>query len=377
VSGTTTERVLDNRALNRALLARQHLLERTTRPLLDVVEHLVGLQAQNPTSPYLALWSRCADFDSAALGAALVARQVVRLGCLRSTIHLVTARDALAIRPVTQHVMTRNYVGQGQLKGALAGIAVQDLAARARALLADGPLTNNALGNALVDTWPGREVSFIGNAARALVPLVQIPPRGVWGASGHATWELADRWLDAAMPAATTAMVDALVLRYLRAFGPATAADVQTWSGLAGVAEVFSRQKACLVTYRNERGQILWDVPDGALPDPKTPAPPRLLPDYDNLTLSHADRTRIVSAPLRARLVKPNAVVPGAVLVDGFVCGVWAFERPTKKSPGQLVITLMEPIASRSRAPLLAEGKRFGTFLGDGRACEASIVEAL
>lgn len=371
--------VLTRVALNRMLLARQHLLARTTRPVLEVVEHLVGLQAQNPPSPYLALWSRVEGFSATTLGQALVAREVVRIGCLRATIHLVSARDVAPIRAVVQPVMERSYLAPGEdrnkLRRGLESVDKARLIARARDLLAHGPLTNAVLGGALAAEWPDADATEIGNAARALVPLVQIPPRGVWGASGQATWDLVDRWLSRSIPEADEAAVDALVLRYLRAFGPATAADVQTWSGLAGVAEILERLSKQLLTFSNERGQRLWDVPDGLRPDAATPAPPRFLPDYDNVALSHADRTRIVSEPLKKRLGRPNGVVPGTVLVDGFVRGIWDFEKPKKADAGRLTVTLMEPIDKRARAPMIAEAQRFAAFLGDGKAATVEVVE--
>ena len=368
VAGDRSGELLDDRTLNRALLARQHLLTRTTEPLPALIEHLVALQAQNPTSPYLALWSRREGFMPAELGALLESRQAVRIGCLRATIHLVMARDVHALRPVVQGVMERNYFSQGQHRRGLEGVDLTELVRHARELLASGPMTNVQLGAKLAERWPSAPAQLIGNAARAFVPLVQIPPRGVWGQSGQPTWDLADHWL--AEPVATTAAVGAvhdLVRRYLRVFGPATAADVQTWSGLAGIAEVLERMGG-LVTYRNTRGQRLWDVADGLFVDPATPAPPRFLPDYDNLILSHADRARIVSEAVRMRLVRPNMVVPGTVLVDGFVRGTWTFDKPAKKRPGRLTITLLEAVAARLQPALLAEGERFATFLGDGRA---------
>lgn len=313
--------VLGDRALNRALLARQLLLRRVRRPALDTVEHLVGLQAQEPQDPYVALWARLAGFDPAELGAALVDRSAVRIALQRSTIHLVTARDCVALRPVLQAVGER--MARGQFGRRLVGVDLAELAAAAQALVAAEPLTFGTLGKRLAERWPGREEMALAQTARALLPMVQIPPRGVWKRSGRALHVTVESWLG--RPIGIDAAPDGLVLRYLAAFGPATVADVQNWSGLTRLAEVVERLAPRLRAFRAADGRLLHDLPDAPRPDEEVPAPVRFLPEYDNVLLGHADRGRIV--PAGAGELWDEQYHWSALLVDGLVRGVWRVAR--------------------------------------------------
>jgi hypothetical protein len=307
--------ILGDRALNRALLARQGLLERTAAPAAEAIERLVGMQAQVPSNPYLALHARLQNFDPAELSGLIERREAVRAGLMRATVHLVTARDCLAIQPLTQPVLMKAFHSPfGK------GLAAHDLDAvidAGRTLLADRPLTRAQIGEALAPRFAGAEPASLSAAVTTHVPVLQIPPRGVWGKTGQATWARTDRFLSAepGVPG-----VDALMLRYLAAFGPATVGDARTWSRLTGLRAVFERLRPQLRTFEDARGRELFDVPDGLLPDPGTPAPPRFLPEYDNLLLSHEDRSRVIADAQqpyrRGRWI-------GWLLVDGFLRGYW------------------------------------------------------
>jgi len=250
--------VISDRALNRTLLRRQFLLDRVDRPALDVVEHLVGLQAQEPADPYVALWDRIAGFDPAELATAVATGDAVRIALQRSTIHLVSAADCAALRPVLQPALER--MARSSFGTRLAGVDQGELAEAASALVAEQPLTFGELGRLLRERWPQRPEIALAQTARALVPMVQLPPRGVWGRSGRALHGLAADRID--RPFAAGAAPDRLVLRYLAAFGPATVADVQTWSGLTRLAEVVDRLRPRLRTDRAEDGRELLDLPD-------------------------------------------------------------------------------------------------------------------
>jgi hypothetical protein len=354
--------VLSPRALNRALLARQLLLRRVQLSPAAALTRLVGLQSQNPPSAYLALWSRLEGFDPERLGALLVARRAARLALMRSTIHLVTAEDALAVRPLVQARLDRE-LATAERTRALRGVERGALARAAEAALRDGPLTAEALRAALAARFPRRDPAALARAARNLVPLVQVPPRGLWGAVGQVRLALAGPWLGKGLPVAGPSL-DALLLRYLAAFGPATAVDAQTWSGLTGLAAAFERLRPRLRAFRDERGRELFDLPRAPLPDPGTPAPVRFLPDYDNALLSHADRSRIVSEALRRRLSSPNGVLPGAVLVDGFVRATWRLERSGARAT--VAVEPLEGLSSLEVAEVKDEGLRLCGFLAAG-----------
>lgn len=313
------------RALNRATLARQHLLARTAAPVLDVVEHLVGLQAQAPLPPYYGLWSRVEGFTPDQLAGLLLDRSVVRIAMMRDTVHLVSARDCLPLRTAVQPLLERQLHGSTPYRPGLVGVDLDAVAAAAREIVDAGPRTAKQLGVELAKRWPDWDPEAMAFAARALLPLVQVPPRGVWGRSGQPTLTTAQAWLGGdARPLAP----DILLTRYLAAFGPASVADAQTWSGLTGLRPVMEELRPRLRTFRDENGRELFDLPDAPRPDPDTPAPVRLLAEFDNLLLSHADRTRVISDEHRALAFGTrNGVIPGTVLVDGFVAGTWRLER--------------------------------------------------
>lgn len=349
--------VLGQRALNRALLARQMLLDRSPMPVAQAVGHLVGLQAQAPWSPYHALWSRLGAFDPHELAGLLTRRRVVRIVIMRGTVHLVTADDCLFLRPLHDGFLARGLATSSWARG-LEGLDLDALVAEGRALVEAEPLPFGELGARLARTWPDRDPATLAQVVRAMAPLVQVPPRAVWGRSGQVVVTTAEHWLGRPLDEAPS--LDDLVLRYLAAFGPASVTDVQAWSGLTRLRAVADRLGDRVVRFRNEGGRELLDLPDAPRPDPDTPAPVRFLPDFDNVLLSHADRSRIVDDPVRKRLQRVNGVLPGTVLVDGRVAAIWATERA--KGRATLVVTPFRPLGRAERADVADEGERLLAF---------------
>ncbi|WP_372671959.1 winged helix DNA-binding domain-containing protein [Amycolatopsis kentuckyensis] len=311
---TTT---VSRQALNRATLERQLLLRRAKMSAFDAVEHLAGLQAQAPFPPYYALWARLHGFRPADLATLLESRRVVRIALMRGTVHLVTAADALAWRPVVQVLYDRDLKQNTQHAAALAGLDHAEVASAARELLAASALSGTALGAELARRWDVPAASLT-HLARGRLPLVQTPPRAIWGKAGQTTYACLDEWVGAQLPPPAPA---SLIARYLRAFGPATVADVQAWAGITRLGEVAAAMD--LRRYRDPDGRELIDLPELAIPDEDVPAPPRLLGPFDQMILSYADRTRVVSDAYRKRVITQNGLVKGTLLVGGYVRGFW------------------------------------------------------
>lgn len=354
---------LSQRTLNRTLLTRQHLLHRAgpATTAEDVVAHLLGMQSQVPTSPYPGLWTRLTAFDIAELGRLLTERRVVRLAMMRSTVHLVTARDALRLRPWLAPMLRRSFANSQWAKG-LAGVDEAALTAEGRALLREKPRTPAELRAALAPRFPAADPAALVNALRSWLPLVQLPPRGVWGAGGETTYGLLDEWLaaeaaeaaEAAGAPETPATGADVVRRYLAAFGPAAPADLQKWSGLTGLKSAFSGLD--LRTYTTEDGRELYDLPDAELTDADVPVTARFVADFDNVLLAHADRTRIVPEAYRSRVMTVNGIVRGTILVDGFVAGTWRFARA--KGTAAVEVTHFAPLSAADRTSLTSEALR-------------------
>jgi hypothetical protein len=370
---------LTTRALNRALLARQHLLARTRRSALEMIEHLVGLQAQSPAPPYFGLWSRIEGFEPGELARLLLDRRVARIVVMRGTIHLVTARDALTLRPLLEPVMARGLRANPITRTALEGLEPEAVATAAREFLDAAPRTPRDLGAALQARWPDRPADALAQAARYLLPLVQLPPRGVWGQGGEVVLASAEGWLageadlSAAARSRVTTSLETLILRYLAAFGPATVADIQSWCGLTRLKGVVDDLRPRLSTFRDEAGRELFDLPDAPRPGPEATAPARLLAPFDNLVLSHADRTRIMSPEVRQRFfTQKNGMVPGAVLVDGFVAGCWSLEE--RRGRATLRVETLAPLAPRDHDEIRAEGERLLEFAAPARSAGEVII---
>ncbi len=362
---------ITQRALGRATLARQSLLERADRPAIEMIEHLLGLQAQAPFPPYFGLWSRLAGFDPAELVGLIERREVVRIAAMRSTVHLMSARDALTIRGVMQPALER-MLRSSAFGKQLAAIEPAELVEAGRLLVDETPRTGNELATLLADRWPDLHPLTIQNAIRTHLALVQVPPRGLWGRSGQATLTTVETWLGSSIT--PEAPIDDVVLRYLGAFGPASVADVQAWSGLTRLGEVVARLRADLVTFTGPGGTTLYDLPDAPRPPEDTPAPVRLVAEFDNLTIAYADRTRVLSDDDRKRAYTNNGIIPGLVLVDGAACGTWKLTRA--RASATAAVTLYRPIPAAARAAVTSEAHALLDFAAPGAKSDVTITRA-
>lgn len=309
------------------------------------------MQAQVPNSPYVGLWTRLEGFQPNGLADLITKRRAVRLGLMRNTIHLVTARDCIELRSLYHPLFERN-LQNTHFGRNLVGLDLRDLIPPAIALMKEKPRTFSELGKLLQQKWPDRDPTSLAYAIRYLVPIVQVPPRGIWGKSAQPTWTSTDLWLG--RPLAPKPSVDKLVVRYLTAFGPATVADVSAWSGLTRLRDVVERLRPKLRTFRDDRGRELFDVPDGPLPDPDTPAPPRFLPEYDNLLIGHHDRTRVIDHAYR------HVIFAGTLLVDGFVRATWSIK--WARETATLTIEPLRRLTKTDRLAVSEEGERLLTF---------------
>src|ERR1700744_5754568 len=351
--------LLSRRPLNPALLARQSLLQRQpaaaapTDQALAMVEHLVGLQAQAPFPPYYGLLTGRVGFRAEHLAELLTSHAVVRIALMRGTIHLVRADAALGLRPLIQPVLDRALASNFGKR--LPGVDLAAVAEAGRVLTTAAPLTFAELGELLTQDWPGHPADAPAQVVRARVPLVQVPPRAVWGRSGLARHTPADVWLG--RPLAEKPSPEVMVERYLAAFGPASVQDVQAWSGLTRLREVIGPMRDGRRVFADEDGRELFDRPDAPRPGPDGPAPVRLLPEYDNIILSHDDRTRIMSDRDRGDLFKNLNVFPGSVLLDGFVAGLWRLKRA--KGTATVTVELFRSrISARDRGEMNNEAAR-------------------
>jgi len=366
--------VLSRKALNRALLARQSLLDRSPMGAEAAIEHLVGLQAQAPLAPYVGLWSRLTGFATDSLAAALLDRRAVRASLMRVTIHLVTAPDALLLRSLLRPVMERGWRASSFSRD-LAGIDLEALLAFGRTLIDERPRTRAELAPLLAERWPDRPPNSLVYAITYLLPVVQVPPRGVWGTTGSPAWTTIEAWLGAPLdPAPSKA---AVVRRYLGAFGPATVSDATAWSGLSGLRPVVDAMRGDLLAVRDEAGRELFDLPDAPRPDPDMPAPPRFLPEYDNVLIGHADRSRVIPPGRRIPLPPGEGATRGTVLVDGMFAGLWRLDRPRDGAVATLVIEPFARIATADRRALEAEGAGLLGFVAVGRKPEVVIREPI
>jgi hypothetical protein len=362
--------VLDTRALNRATLARQLLLVRTDLPALDTVTHLCGLQAQEPQEPFVGLWSRLRAFDHAALSDLLVGRQVVRTHLMRRTVHLVTADDVLAWRARHGPMLVQKVLAVYRTE--LAGIDLDELAEAGRKVLSDGePRTMTELARELADRWPDAGPRPLGELLMAgLIPVAQLPPRGLWRTKAGARYLPLSTWLgrevDPPAPDGTDPVGETLVRRYLAAYGPAATADLRAWAGVAGLPAAVAAVRDELISFRDERGRELLDLPDAPRPDPDTPAPVRFLPAFDNAILGYDDRSRIIDTEHRLLSVAGRRVV----LVDGRVAATWTVES------GTVVVEPLRDFSRADSAAVVAEGQELASFLSDQESQECTVAAA-
>jgi hypothetical protein len=347
--------------LNRATLARQGLLERAAAQPYDVVHRLAGLQSQAPGPPYTALWSRVRGFAFAELEALLTSREVVRIVTLRGTVHLHTADDARRLRPFTQELIERQFRGNHRKR--IDGFDEVAANALLRERLAGGPATGSELAAALATRWPGAPAEALTAAARCLLPLVQIPPRGLWGQSAPPTYALLDEWIGHPLVAPSAAEI---VRRYLAAFGPATVKDAQAWCGVTRLAAAFTALADELVEFEGPGSERLYDLVDAPRPPADAPAPVRILAEWDNLLIGYADRSRVIDEAHRRQIFTANGIMPATVLIDGRVAATLRITPPTGVRSGGAAVAPLLPIAPPVRGEIEVEVAGLLTAMGSG-----------
>jgi hypothetical protein len=343
--------LLTTRRLNRATLQRQLLLRREATAALDVVEHLVGLQGQDPDPPYVGLWNRIAGFRHDELTALVEERRVARATLYRGTQHLVVAGDYRRLRPLLGPMLEVRR--RGGLSRYTPGVDPAELAGAAREILGEGVLTRSELGRRLAERWPGVEPVWLARSVQCLLPVVHPHPDGTWGRHGPTPFMLAEPWLG--QPLDDDPDPQWLVRRYLAAFGPASVADVAAWSGMARLREAVDAMRPELRAFRDERGRELVDLPDAPLPPDDVPAPVRFLAPLDNVLLGYADRSRVV-----ADAERPLVGYEAAMTADGFVHGFWRVVR----EPGRatLAVRVHRPLPAAASAEAEAEARRLLAF---------------
>ena len=343
---TATERrpPIGRRELGRATLARQLLLERAPLGVVEAIERLMALQAQEPRPPFVGLWSRLAGFEPQRLRDLMLAGDVVRGPLFRGTLHLVSAADWSAFRGPCQPALE---AAARRLGERVAGMDMGAVAATARTLLTERPRTAEELRGLLHEAHPQHDERALGYVVRMSVPMTLLATDDRWGYPRDAELRLADPAIDHQSP-------EGLVRRYLSAYGPASVADAQEWSGLASLGAAFEALRDELVTFADERGRELFDLPDAPRPDPRTPAPVRFLPEFDSLMLAHSDRSRLIADAHRPRLTTTNLRVNATVLVDGEVRATWSVKR--RASSATLEVTPFERLPTSVVAAITQEG---------------------
>ncbi|MFK9091691.1 winged helix DNA-binding domain-containing protein [Bacillus salipaludis] len=355
LEGTPT--VISTRALNRALLARQMLLTREQLPVLNAVERLVGMQAQDPNAPYFGLFARLEQFLPEELSQLIQDRKVVRIALMRSTIHLVSSHDCLYLRPLVQSVHERGL--KGSYGKYIYNLDVKEVAKAGRTMVETKPLTFKELGKQLNDKWPDFDPAALAAVVRTSVPLVQLPPRGLWGESGQAVHTSAEAWLGNSL--SSKSVLDDMILRYLAAFGPASVQDIQTWSGLTRLSETVERLLPQLVNFHDNQGNELFDIPDAPRPDENILSPPRFLGGFDNMLLSYANRKRIIDEDYHKLVFTKNGIIKPTILIDGFVSGIWKVKR--EQGILKLIIQLFKQLSNHEYNTLTDEGSRLLDFI--------------
>ncbi len=361
---------LTARGLNRATLARQILLARENITVLVAVERLMGLQAQWPRPPFVGLWSRIEGFQREDLVAALRRRELCRATMMRGTLHVVSARDFLRLRPAIQPVLTRGM--KSILRDRATALDVPSLVSAARSFFDDEPRTFTELRHHLMKLHPTGDERAMGFAVRTHLPLIQVPTEATWAFPADSDFAVAESYLGA--PLADSVSPEGLIVRYLAGFGPATVADAQAWSGLQGLKEVMERLRAQLCVLRDERGREVFDLPDAPRPDEATEVPVRFLPELDNLIVSRAD-ARFVAEEHRSSIFLPGLRVLPTLLIDGFAAATWKTER--KKSVASLQISPFTALPKKTREAVEEEATALIRFLeADARTFEVTLAKA-
>jgi len=341
--------------LNRATLARQMLLQRDRGiPVVEAVQRLAGMQAQEPKHPFVGLWTRLEDFEEASLRVALRERSVVRATLMRSTLHLLGAASYATVRMALQpppSVALRVLGARGE------GLDPELVLPAARALLAGSPLTFDEIRGRLQEQFPDVNDRALGYAVRTLLPLVMVPDDDArWGFSRRVRFALADEWLSEPLAQGVDA-TRALARRYLGAFGPASAKDLQAWSGVGGMKAVLEGMRDELEVFIDGDGRReLFDLPDAPRPGADVAPPPRLLAEFDNVVLAWDDCSRLIADAHRPLVTTKNLRVKATFLVDGIVAGTWT-------------VTVKRRVATLTLAP-------FSGVKVPGRAAKALEAEA-
>jgi hypothetical protein len=352
------ETPLTLRALNRATLARQMLLQREKVKPLRAVERLVGLQSQWPKPPHVGLWSRVEGYGREDLLGLLRKREVVRAPMMRGTLHVVASKDFVKLRASFQPMLTRSLLSV--LRERAKGIDIDEVRALATQTLAGGPRTFEEVRDAVARAYPKGDIRAIAFIARMTLPLVQVPTDDPWGFPTNPAFALAEDWLGEKLDVSGDAHT-ALVLRYLAAYGPGTVADVQTWSGLQGLKEVFEALRPKLVVLRDEGKREVFDLPKAPRPGEETAAPPRFLPEFDALVMAHKDRTRFVADAHRRHVYLSALRVAPTVLIDGFAAAVWSIKRA--RGGATLTVVPFAPLAKKAQAAVAEEGDGLLRFM--------------
>lgn len=354
---------ISRRELNRATLARQHLLARAPGEPLALVRHLVGLQAQEARDPYVGLWARLADFRVEQLETLLTERRVVRLVVQRGTVHVVDADDCFLLRRLAQPILTQQLFTHRDHGPPLRELDLDGFVTEAGPILASAPMNTRQLRLALTGAFPADDPAALAFACRNLLPFVQVPPRGLWSRGGEVVGTTAQAWLGREDDGQGT--VDDVMLRYVAAFGPATVRDAATWSRYTALREVFDRLAPRLRTFVDDDGVEYFDLADAPRPDGDVDAPVRFLPQYDNALLAHADRRRFVTRDLSEIWMGQTGFV-GSVLVDGMLRGMWRFDRPFREvvagKPSVVTVTIAD-LTKRESGAIAIEAERLSAFV--------------
>jgi hypothetical protein len=324
---------------------------------------LVGLQAQQPQPPFVGLWTRLANFERDDLLGRLCQREIVRVTSFRGTLHLMSTADFVAFRQTLQPMLTAGR--QAVLRERTKGLDVPALLTVAQRLLTKNPRTFTELREELLTAFPDGDERAMGYTVRTQLPLVAAPDDSPWGYGADPGFIDAASWLGRSVE--TRDRREDLVLRYLAAFGPATAADFQEWSGMGGIKDVFDKLRPLLVTFRDQRKRELFDLPDAQRPREETPAPVRFLPGFDNAILGHADRSRIIADAHRKLVTTKNLQVLPTFLVDGFVAGTWKTARVKKTAT--LTLSPFGKLPATATKQLTVEADRLLKFIEPDAAC--------
>jgi hypothetical protein len=365
--------VLSDRTLNRTMLARQQLLSRGSGSVAELIDRLVGLQAQAPLAPYVALWSRLEDFEAEQLSKLMRSRAYVRGHAMRSTIHLVSAKDFPALRAVSDATVALNLSGQAPWAQAIRDVDRPTLAADVRAVLADGPLRRGPLAYRLVGRWGTDVAGAAASAVAVLTGCLQATPRGLWGEHAPVAWATVQQWLGTELPEPAPSPVPFL-LRYLAAFGPASIADMRTWSGWLRLREVMDASGVQLRRFRSEHGRDLLDLPDAPLADPELCAPIRFLPEYDNVHFAYQQRERINPHRFSIPRRPGDGAIMGTFLADGVFAGEWRRQESADRQTATLTIEAYRELTADERAQMDQEGRALLAFLAPDATAHVRIA---